>query len=255
MTEEDIKYMVDRFLAWTVPADFAPDGGISFTPPQPPHWPTGTNLLTATRANMMVRYMIEGLCEQDLPSKRPAVATLGVRERLASVVEYLRDGRKPTPHDLYRAVKNVGSGWRYEPLGLGVGDLEAILALTETKQPVIDTKPDDLAHGPEVPHHRFSTFHTAGDYAYARGLEINPQHLPVALDAMQKSGWALLAIFGQTDSKHVGFIFERCIHEIKLPTVEQNPEFAEAIQLYLDGKPLADMMVCGADGRGRGLEP
>ena len=188
MTEEDIKYMVNRFLAWVVPVDFDPDGGVSFIPPQPPHWPSGTNLLTYTQANMMVRYMVEGM----------------------PVAE---------------------------------------------KQPVIDTKPDDLAHGPEVPHHRFSTFHTAGDYAYARGLEINPQHLPVALDAMQKSGWALLAIFGQTDSKHVGFIFERCIHEVKLPTVEQNPEFAEAIQLYLDGKPLADMMVCGADGRGRGLEP
>ena len=77
------------------------------------------------------------------------------------------------------------------------------------KMPVVDSKPDDLAHGPEVPHHRFSVFHEAGQYAYARGLEVNPIHLPTALDAMAKSGWHLLSIFGQTDSKHIGFIFRK----------------------------------------------
>ena len=77
------------------------------------------------------------------------------------------------------------------------------------KPPTLDTAPHDLAHGPEVPHHRFSTFHEAGEYAYARGLEVNPTHLPVALDAMRKSGWHLVSLFGDTDSKHVGFIFRR----------------------------------------------
>lgn len=77
------------------------------------------------------------------------------------------------------------------------------------KPPTLDTAPHDLAHGPEVPHHRFSVFHEAGDYAYARGLEVNPTHLPLALDAMRKSGWHLVSLFGETDSKHVGFIFRR----------------------------------------------
>lgn len=77
------------------------------------------------------------------------------------------------------------------------------------KMPTLDSAPEDLAHAPEVPHHRFSTFHAAGNYAYARGLEVNPMHLPTALDAMEKSGWGLTAIFGQTDSQHIGFIFER----------------------------------------------
>jgi hypothetical protein len=77
------------------------------------------------------------------------------------------------------------------------------------KPPVVDTAPDDLAHAPEVPHHRFSVFHAGESYAYARGLEVSPMHLPTALDAMEKSGWGLVAIFGATDSKHIGFVFER----------------------------------------------
>ncbi len=73
----------------------------------------------------------------------------------------------------------------------------------------LDEHPDDLAHAPEVPPHRFSMFHKGEHYAYARGLEINPTHLPIALDEMLRDGWKLLSIFGATDSKHVGFIFER----------------------------------------------
>lgn len=82
-------------------------------------------------------------------------------------------------------------------------------ALSVDKSPTLDSAPEDLAHAPEVPHHRFSVFHEAGDYAYARGLEVNPMHLATALDAMAKSGWHLCAIFGQTDAQHIGFIFRR----------------------------------------------
>lgn len=82
-------------------------------------------------------------------------------------------------------------------------------ALSVDKSPTLDSAPEDLAHAPEVPHHRFSVFHEAGDYAYARGLEVNPMHRATALDAMAKSGWHLCAIFGQTDAQHIGFIFRR----------------------------------------------
>lgn len=75
--------------------------------------------------------------------------------------------------------------------------------------PTVDTAPEDLAHAPEVPAHRFSSFVKSERYAYARGLEVAPVHLPRALDAMAASGWRLLAIFGATDSQHVGFVFER----------------------------------------------
>lgn len=73
MTDEQIKHMVDRFLAWKLPANFRPDAGISFEPEfnkeynaargQPPqrHEPIGTNLLDYTQAEAMVRHMVEGL--------------------------------------------------------------------------------------------------------------------------------------------------------------------------------------------------
>lgn len=64
MSDEQIKHMVDRFLGWKLPADFNPDAGINFTPPQqtaPYWWPVGTNLFTATQAEAMIRYITEGL--------------------------------------------------------------------------------------------------------------------------------------------------------------------------------------------------
>jgi hypothetical protein len=79
---------------------------------------------------------------------------------------------------------------------------------TAGEQMVVDEAPDDLAHGPSVGPHRFTMFNKGEHYAYARGLEVSPQHLPRALDAMLADGWKLVSLFGQTDAKHVGFIFE-----------------------------------------------
>lgn len=70
-----IKDMVNRFLAWPLPKDFAPDGGISFervsnkgTPHEYERHPSGTNLLTATQAEEMVRFMLRpaGEVQQDM---------------------------------------------------------------------------------------------------------------------------------------------------------------------------------------------
>jgi hypothetical protein len=62
MSEAQIKRMVDRFLTWSLPADFAPDGGISFIRPitvaEVEWWPTGTHLLTARQAEAMIRYLL-----------------------------------------------------------------------------------------------------------------------------------------------------------------------------------------------------
>lgn len=141
----------------------------------------------------------------------------------------------------------------------------------DDKPPVVDTQPHDLAHNPEVPPHRFSTFHKGVRYAYARGLEINPIHLPTALDAMAEDGWALLAIFGQTDSQHVGFIFER-VTKYPMYAVDLSPPqpASEEFRRFMAGEPLDDIREsqprtgpvvthidepCGPDGRGRGLEP
>lgn len=67
-TDDLIRVMVDRFLGWKLPKDFAPDAGISFkaefnenTPYPMRHEPTGTNLFNAEQAAEMVRYMLLGL--------------------------------------------------------------------------------------------------------------------------------------------------------------------------------------------------
>lgn len=58
MTDEQIKYMVDRFLGWKLPEDFSPDAGISVKktfndhlPTPTKHNPSGTNLFDATQTN------------------------------------------------------------------------------------------------------------------------------------------------------------------------------------------------------------
>lgn len=69
MTEEQIKHMRDRFLYWKLPATFSPDCGIKFdadaavkiNPRNRRYEPVGTNLFSATEADEMVRFMVEGL--------------------------------------------------------------------------------------------------------------------------------------------------------------------------------------------------
>lgn len=63
MTDEQIKHMVNRFLGWRLPENFSPDGGISFKVSWNAFPPIGTNLLDAAQAEVMVRYMVEGMPE------------------------------------------------------------------------------------------------------------------------------------------------------------------------------------------------
>lgn len=66
-TEEELSAMVDRFLGWRLPKDFAPDHYITFDreAAQRAHdstngisWPIGTNLFTADQARAMLRYVL-----------------------------------------------------------------------------------------------------------------------------------------------------------------------------------------------------
>lgn len=68
MTDDQIKHMVNRFLAWKLPENFNPDNGISFdavvnlgTEHQRRREPVGTNLLDYTQAEAMVRHMLDGM--------------------------------------------------------------------------------------------------------------------------------------------------------------------------------------------------
>lgn len=66
MDEKQIDEMVNRFLGWKLPKDFAPDAGISFKPatlPSTPmnyegYWPVGTNLLNADQARDMIKHVL-----------------------------------------------------------------------------------------------------------------------------------------------------------------------------------------------------
>ena len=54
-----INQMVHRFLCWTLPEDFCPDGGITFDREGSLYnWPTGTNLLNALQARALMRHVL-----------------------------------------------------------------------------------------------------------------------------------------------------------------------------------------------------
>lgn len=69
-SKTQVDQMVDRFLGWKLPADFAPDAGITFKPQANPgspiefqytHKPVGTNLFTADQARGMFEHCIGDL--------------------------------------------------------------------------------------------------------------------------------------------------------------------------------------------------
>ena len=77
-----------------------------------------------------------------------------------------------------------------------------LVAETQTSRDVteIDT--------PEMPPHRFAMFDKGKGWAYGRGLEINPAHIPAMLDRMEEDGYTLVAALGAQADK-VGMIFQR----------------------------------------------
>lgn len=73
LTEVQLKHMVDRFLSWKLPANFNPDGGISFdrignpgTSHRYVRQPSGTNLLDAAQAEALVRHLVDGLASGEV---------------------------------------------------------------------------------------------------------------------------------------------------------------------------------------------
>ena len=87
MTAEQIKYMRDRFLNWTLPKDLNPDGGISFKRSESAikynhPMPVGTNFLDAAQAEEMVRYMIDGLPELDATRAALDASEQTIRDRM-----------------------------------------------------------------------------------------------------------------------------------------------------------------------------
>lgn len=112
-----IDAMVDRFLAWKLPKDFQPDGGISFKPSvtHPESWPIGTNLLTAVQARAMLEHiMASSIAPLNVHSDEEACRNLAQRmlghwsggpEMLLGFLRLLlrtRPAEQPTPPEGYR---------------------------------------------------------------------------------------------------------------------------------------------------------
>lgn len=98
MNDEQIKYMVNRFLAWKLPANFAPDAGISFkaafnehTTHPMKHEPSGTNLFDVNQADAMVRYMIDGMPPLRQNGARAKMMTQEQADVLITYIEALSE--------------------------------------------------------------------------------------------------------------------------------------------------------------------
>lgn len=70
------------------------------------------------------------------------------------------------------------------------------------------SEPFDVLGLEKVADYRFASMVKGKHYSFARGLTINPTHLPAALDAMHEDGFELVAIFGEPVSDKMGFVFK-----------------------------------------------
>jgi hypothetical protein len=95
-----IDALVDRFLTWRLPDDFAPDCGITFTPHHPNgiarYAPVGTNLLHAGQARAMFEYLLAPLNIPDNEKAAALPSAFEARDHLVSALE-ARAERVRTP--------------------------------------------------------------------------------------------------------------------------------------------------------------
>lgn len=99
----DIDTLVDRFLGWKLPNDFAPDGGITFDSEynkeymasigKPPmkHEPTGTNLFNASQAKAMLQYVLAGYQNEPAPDTVPRAEYVQLLELYKDAVQRLEE--------------------------------------------------------------------------------------------------------------------------------------------------------------------
>ncbi|QHB80509.1 hypothetical protein P6F35_gp76 [Sphingomonas phage vB_StuS_MMDA13] len=99
-------------------------------------------------------------------------------------------------------------------------------------QAALDNEPFDVLALEKVQDYRFASLVKGKRYAFARGLTINPTHLPAALDAMAQDGFELVCAFGEAQSDKMGFLFKRTDPEFN------GLEFAHGVGVYAENERL-----------------
>lgn len=127
MDAAQIKHMVDRFLRWSFPENFNPDGGISFVRSSYKGalypMPVGTNLLDAVQAEAMVRHMVEGLPSARAPDLHRALKlAVGHIEHMS---QWIGESNK--------SAKWSNEIYSFEALGEDMPDIRAALTMTLPK--------------------------------------------------------------------------------------------------------------------------
>ena len=191
---------------------------------------------------------------------------MGYSERLEAIMTELFDGRM-VGDQLRSRTPSMSPllAMPYEPdspaaaiAAIGQATGTAFDSETETMRPV------DITDTPDMPAHRFAVFDKSDGWAYGRGLEIAPSHIPAMLDRLEKDGYLLVSIVGSQADK-IGMMFRRVppAKGTKAPDVAylgtydghavyvalQTPRHVRSCIASLLGQP------CGPEGRGRGLEP
>lgn len=114
--------------------------------------------------------------------------------------------------------------------------------LAAEMQQALDAEPFDVLALEKVQDYRFGTLTKGTHYSFARGLTINPTHLPAALDAMLNDGFELVCMFGDPQSDKMGLIFRHIgpdprvqgLLEANTALVLKNRELKSGMQEFVD---------------------
>lgn len=168
-------------------------------------------------------------------------------------------GRRINPAQYAKdAIEGIGKGFgkSYEEVAAdfrraaGITEEAPLTAHVNVEKAESDTL--DVTDTPEMPPHRFTMFTKARGWAYGRGLEINPAHIPDMLDRMDKDGWHLQAVFGGVEPTKVGMLFKR----VQMVVLNMEDYWRPSLP-----PSVAEMMAAPTEGvddgpdMGRGLEP
>lgn len=125
-----IQRLVDRFLGWTLPKDFHPDAGITFTPPNnEAWWPVGTNLFTADQAKQMFEQIVTPELEKEMSAQQREIDRLDLEiERLQRALESQQARIRRLEEALHKFINAFESDYRMWMMGPIVAEARKALS-------------------------------------------------------------------------------------------------------------------------------